>query len=77
MVGLPDEQLGEVPAAVVRLAGDGDTEPEALIPWAAQRLSEYKVPKRVVAVDELPRTGTEKVQKQALLALFDEPPARR
>jgi long-chain acyl-CoA synthetase len=71
VVGLPDAKLGEVPAAVVRLAPGRATAPEDLIPWAAERLSSYKVPKRVVAVDELPRTGTAKVQKQALLSLFD------
>jgi acyl-CoA synthetase (AMP-forming)/AMP-acid ligase II len=71
VVGLPDAKLGEVPVAVVRLAPTSATAPEDLIPWAAERLSEYKVPKRVVAVDELPRTGTAKVQKQALLSLFD------
>jgi acyl-CoA synthetase (AMP-forming)/AMP-acid ligase II len=30
----------------------------------------YKVPKRLVAVDELPRTGTTTVQRGALLGLF-------
>ncbi|MGZ4727513.1 MAG: AMP-binding enzyme [Acidimicrobiales bacterium] len=38
--------------------------------WASEHLSRYKVPRRFVAVDELPRTGTNKVQKQDLLALF-------
>ena len=38
--------------------------------WASEHLSRYKVPRRFVAVDELPRTGTNKVQKQELLALF-------
>jgi acyl-CoA synthetase (AMP-forming)/AMP-acid ligase II len=71
VIGLPDEKLGEVPAAVVRMAEGTATAPEALLPWAAERLSDYKVPKRVVAVDELPRTGTAKVQKQALVSLFD------
>jgi acyl-CoA synthetase (AMP-forming)/AMP-acid ligase II len=70
VIGLPDAKLGEVPAAVVRLAPTASTAPEDLIPWAAERLSSYKVPKRVVAVDELPRTGTAKVQKQALRSLF-------
>ena len=34
-------------------------------------LADYKVPKRFVAVDELPRTGTDKVQKAGWSALFD------
>jgi acyl-CoA synthetase (AMP-forming)/AMP-acid ligase II len=71
VVGLADERLGEVPAAAVRLAPGSSTTPESLIAWAKERMSDYKVPKRVVAVDELPRTGTAKVQKQALLSLFE------
>ena len=38
--------------------------------WAKSHLAAYKVPKRFVAVDELPRTGTKKVQKAELLDLF-------
>jgi acyl-CoA synthetase (AMP-forming)/AMP-acid ligase II len=71
VVGLPDERLGEVPVAAVRLADGTTLEQAALAAWAEERLAEYKVPKRFVAVDDLPRTGTSKVQKTELLALFD------
>ncbi len=71
VVGLPDDRLGEVPAAAVRL-GDGATlEAADLGAWAQERLADYKVPKRFVAVADLPRTGTTKVQKSELVALFD------
>ena len=71
VVGLPDERLGEVPGAAVRLR-DGVTLAKAKLDvWAQKHLSEYKVPKRFVAVDALPRTGTQKVQKDAVAALFD------
>jgi acyl-CoA synthetase (AMP-forming)/AMP-acid ligase II len=71
VVGLADERMGEVPAAVVRLAGGVSLEDVDLPGYAAERLSAYKVPTRFVAVDELPRTSTAKVQKSALRALFD------
>ena len=71
VIGLPDERLGEVPAAVLRLAPHITLESADLAAWAAERLADYKVPKRFLAVDELPRTGTNKVQKSELLALFD------
>ncbi|MEQ1787737.1 MAG: AMP-binding protein [Acidimicrobiales bacterium] len=71
VLGLPDERLGEVPVAVVRLADGVALEQADLGAWTAEHLAEYKVPKRFVAVDELPRTGTNKVQKTELLALFD------
>lgn len=71
VVGLPDERLGEVPAAVVRLTEGTTLKKAKLEAWAKERLADYKVPKRFLAVDELPRTGTDKVQKSELIALFD------
>ena len=74
VVGVPDERKGEVPAAVVRVrSGAGLSGPE-LIDWAGERLSEYKVPQRILFVDDLPRTGTEKVRKQDLVQLFGDEP---
>jgi acyl-CoA synthetase (AMP-forming)/AMP-acid ligase II len=70
VVALPDDRVGEVPAAAVRLAPGADLDDLDLGAWAAEHMSDYKVPARFVAVDELPRTGTRKVQKQALLELF-------
>jgi long-chain acyl-CoA synthetase len=70
VVGVPDERKGEVPAAAVRFAPDRAISEGELVAWAEQRLSDYKVPRRIVFVDELPRTGTEKVRKQDVRALF-------
>ena len=44
----------------------GDLDPDELIRFAAERLSGPKRPKRVVIVDELPKTGTGKVLKRDL-----------
>jgi long-chain acyl-CoA synthetase len=71
VVGLPDERLGEVPVAAVRLRKGSTLKTAKLGAFAEEQLADYKVPKRFVAVAELPRTGTNKVQKDALLALFD------
>jgi long-chain acyl-CoA synthetase len=71
VVGLPDSRKGEVPAAAVRLAGGQSVTEDELTAWAGERLSDYKVPRQVVFVDELPRTGTEKVRKQDLKHLFE------
>ena len=48
-----------------------DLDPDALHAFAAERLAAYKVPVRWHAVEELPRTGTNKVKKTELAALFD------
>jgi len=70
VVGLPDDKLGEVPVAAVRVRDRSTVDSEELVEWAAERMAAYKVPRRVVIVDDLPRTGTEKVQKDRLVELF-------
>ena len=70
VLGLPDEQRGEVPVAAVRIRPRGGVTEEGLAAWARERLSGYKAPRRVRFVDDLPRTGTGKVQKDELRPLF-------
>ena len=70
VLGLPDERKGEIPVAAVRLAPGATVDGPALVTWADQRLSDYKVPQQIVVVEELPRTGTNKVQRRELLSLF-------
>jgi len=70
VVGLPDERLGEIPGAAVRIRRGSTTTAEDLIAWARDRMASYKAPRRVVLLDDLPRTGTQKVQKQELLEHF-------
>ena len=71
VVGLPDATLGEVPAAAVRIRPGATLSGEDLVVWARDALSPYKCPRRVVILDDLPRTGTQKVQKRELLPYFD------
>jgi len=70
VVGIPDAKLGEVPAAAVRVRRRAKADGDEIAAWAAERLAAYKAPRRVIVVDELPRTGTEKVQKERLVELF-------
>lgn len=70
VVGLPDPRKGEVPAAVVRCRSGASISESELAAWAAERLAEYKTPQRIVFVDGLPRTATDKVRKSELRQLF-------
>jgi acyl-CoA synthetase (AMP-forming)/AMP-acid ligase II len=70
VLGLPDEARGEVPVAAVRIRPRGGVTEEGLAAWARERLSGYKAPRRVLFVNDLPRTGTGKVQKDELRPLF-------
>ena len=71
VLGVEDARKGgEVPVAAVKLApGASATEPE-LLAWGREHLSDYKAPRQVKIVDDLPRTGTDKVQKSELRDLF-------
>ena len=62
VIGVPHPDLGEGVVAVVMGSGN---EP-AMIAAARAELAAYKVPKRVVFVDELPRNAMGKVQKNVL-----------
>ena len=72
LIGLPHQQLGEEPAAVVHLApGTSASEPE-LQQWVADRLAKFKVPVRIVFVeDTLPRNANGKILKKDLQVLFE------
>ena len=70
VIGLPDPRLGEVPAAAVVLRPGSRVTPRELIAFAGEHLAEYKVPVEVVVLDDLPRTGTKKVQKERLRERF-------
>jgi fatty-acyl-CoA synthase len=66
IIGAPDDRLGEVGLAVI-VAEDGATvNADELLTYCAERIAAYKVPERVIVVDELPVTPTGKIQKFAL-----------
>ena len=67
MVGIPHEVLGEdVAAVVVVAAGSRRCRPRSCAPSAAERLADYKVPRRIEFSDELPRNATGKILKEQL-----------
>jgi acyl-CoA synthetase (AMP-forming)/AMP-acid ligase II len=66
VIGVPDERLGEVAMAYVVPAPGRSIDPDAIIAWARERLANYKVPRHVVEIAELPINATGKVMKDAL-----------
>lgn len=63
VVGVPDQRLGEVGAAFVRLLPGKGATPEEIINFCQERLAKYKVPRYVFFVEEFPLTAQGKVQK--------------
>ena len=61
VVGLPDARRGEIVVAAVVLKPGATLDEAAIRAYAKQRLARYKVPRRVVAVEELPKSLLGKV----------------
>ena len=66
VVGAPDRRLGEVGVAYVVCRPDQPLVGEEVITWCRERLANYKVPRRVEVVDDLPLNASGKVLKTAL-----------
>jgi malonyl-CoA/methylmalonyl-CoA synthetase len=66
VIGLPHPDFGEGVTAVVTSRPGASLHEDALIAALKTRLAAFKVPKRVLFVDELPRNAMGKVQKALL-----------
>jgi acyl-CoA synthetase (AMP-forming)/AMP-acid ligase II len=66
VIGVPDARLGEVGMAfVVTASGDPAVGPEILA-WCRDEIANYKVPRAIEIVEELPINATGKVEKNTL-----------
>ena len=68
VVGMPDERLGEVGMAFVVSKPGAALVPEDVIAWARAGMANYKAPRAVEIVDELPVNAAGKVEKEVLRA---------
>jgi fatty-acyl-CoA synthase len=69
VVGVASERWGETGLAFVVLEPDGAASEDELVEHCRARLARFKVPSGVRFLDELPRSGMNKVLKGELLAL--------
>ena len=70
VVGVQDDTWGEMVAVAAVLAEGSQLEIEGLREWCRDRMSTYKIPKRLLVVDALPRNAMGKVTKPAVQELF-------
>lgn len=64
VIGIPDERMGEIVAAVIRVNGEVDADlKDRLQDHVRARLAPFKVPSRWLVAEQLPTTPTGKVQK--------------
>ncbi len=76
VIGVPHPDFGEaVTAVVVARGGSAAPSETEVIAWLRSRLANFKVPKRVFIVKELPRNTMGKVQKNVLRDRYSAPGA--
>jgi fatty-acyl-CoA synthase len=76
VVGLPDARWGEVPVAVLVRSPDaagGALDEQAVLAHLQSRIARFKLPRRVVFMDALPKSALGKVLKPRLQQLLTNP----
>ena len=73
LIGVPDALWGEVGRAVVVREPGQPLDEAGLIEFLREHLAHYKVPRSVVFVDALPKTGAGKIDKKALSDRYGSP----
>jgi len=66
VIGVPHEDFGEAVVAVIVPTADIKLNEQAIIDFCKGEIANFKVPKQVFFVDELPRNAMGKVQKNLL-----------
>lgn len=70
IIGIPDERMGEVVVACILPLADVTIDKDAFLVWCKQNMANYKVPRKIEIVTELPMNATGKVQKFILREKF-------
>ena len=66
--GVPHPTHGEEPAAVVVLSGEATA--AELVAYCRTRLADFKVPRTIHIVDQIPRGATGKIQRRFVAEAF-------
>ncbi len=73
VIGIPDDRMGEVGMAFVVLRPGAHTTAAEITAWSRAYMANFKVPRRVEIVDQLPLNATGKVLKYELRARAGTP----
>ncbi len=69
VIGLPDEKWGEIACAIV-VGDQGALSEQDIIAECGTKLARYKIPKKVIFADAIPRNPTGKILKRVLREQF-------
>ncbi|MDG1731419.1 MAG: fatty acid--CoA ligase family protein [Thalassotalea sp.] len=67
VVGIKDERMGEVGCAFITLKPGQILDQAMLISWCRERMANYRVPKQVKIIDEMPVNASNKIVKAELI----------
>jgi malonyl-CoA/methylmalonyl-CoA synthetase len=70
VVGKPDEKWGEIVAAAVKLKPDAAVSESAIKNYCKTQLHDWKCPKQILFMDEIPRNTMGKVLKEKVKEVF-------
>ncbi len=73
VIGVPDEEWGEQPRAVVVLKQGETATAEEIMEYCREKLASYKRPRSVVFADKLPRNPMGKILKKVLRDQYGKP----
>ncbi|MBV9660016.1 MAG: AMP-binding protein, partial [Acidimicrobiales bacterium] len=71
VVGIPDERWGEIVAAALIVDGNSQLDARSVQEWCDARLANYKKPRQIAFLDELPKGSTGKVVKRRVRELLE------
>jgi fatty-acyl-CoA synthase len=75
VIGIPNEQWGEVGMAIVAVKPGHTLRPEEIHAHCQANLARFKCPRLIEFVDALPRNATGKIHKPTLRQKFNAPTA--
>jgi len=71
-VGVPDRIYGEEIIAYVAVKGDETLDEDEVKSWCAQSLPDFKAPKRIFFMDDLPKSDRGKVRRDDLKDIWEK-----
>ena len=66
MIGISDPSRGEVPLAFIELTENAEFDEQSLRAHCRESLAQYKVPREIRVLEELPRNPTGKILRREL-----------
>jgi acyl-CoA synthetase (AMP-forming)/AMP-acid ligase II len=73
VVGIPDPQWGEKVVAAVVAEPGGELDPDTIKAFCKEHLHDWKCPKEILFIDDIPRNTMGKVLKHEVKKLFGVP----